>query len=428
MDLVKKFFNKHRYKYELKNIDFNSTYFNPDSRLELRNFLLNNIESVLKNDGKMDNHQKQLFESILYKLIDDQTINIPNRIKNIKKLKLDNNGNPQTDSSGNVIYEHKATITDINELHDIPSIHLNDDQKNVICRMTTRSKEYMYELENELNHTLKKQWYKKYIAAAFWSHIYTPINLAITLLTTFTTGQAATNTLFSQSTFIHLSIAALVISTINTFFQPHVQVAQNKEALTKWQELGSKYEKIYFSPSFNNNDYNRRIKDLSDLQTQIHDEKIAQDTKMKSYFTDSLFRLFTLFSRKELNWIIEDRQIHKQSNTNYIDFLDFIKSHHDNDSNSNNSSVSIDIDPDIIIKKKNKKHNNKNHIKKRHSDDNISTILDNENKKNKNRFYNKAKSMSSPILNLQEQFNTNIIETRIDINKKDSDDEFENCL
>jgi hypothetical protein len=283
MDLVKKFFNKHRYKYELKNIDFSSTYFNADSRLELRNFLLNNIESVLKNDGNMDHDQKQLFDSILYKLIDDQTITIPNRIKNIKKLKLDNSGNPQTDSSGNIIYQHSATIRDINELHDIPSIHLNDDQKNVICRMKTRSKEYMHELNNELNHTLKKQWYKKYIAAAFWSHIYTPINLAITLLTTFTTGQAATNTLFSQSTFIKLSIAALVISTINTFFQPHVQVAQNKEALTKWQELGSKYEKIYFSPCFNNNDYNRRIKELCDLQTQMHDEKNAQDTKIKSY-------------------------------------------------------------------------------------------------------------------------------------------------
>ena len=171
MDLVKKFFNKYRYKYELKNIDFNSTYFNPETRLELRNFLVNNIESVVKNDGKLDSDQKQLFESILYKLIDDQTITIPNRIKNIKKLKLDSNGNPQTDSSGNIMYQHSATITDINELHDIPSIHLNDDQKNVICKMSTRSKEYMYELDNEVNHTLKKQWYKKYIAAASYYYI-----------------------------------------------------------------------------------------------------------------------------------------------------------------------------------------------------------------------------------------------------------------
>ncbi len=418
MDLVKNFFNKHRYKYELKNIDFNSTYFNPDIRLELRNFLLNNIESVLKNDGNMDHDQKQLFESILCKLINDDTITIPDRIKKIKKLKLDNNGKPQTDAQGNIIYEHSATITDINELHDIPSIHLNDDQKNVICRMNTRSKEYMNELENELNHTLKKQWYKKYIASAFWSHIYTPINLAITLLTTFTTGQAATNTLFSQSTFIQLSIAALVISTINTFFQPHAQVAQNKEALTKWQELGSKYEKIYFSPCFNNNDYNRRIKNLCNLQTQMHVEKIAQDTKMKCYFTDTLFRLFTIFSRKELNWIVEDRQIHKQSNTNYIDFLEFIKSNHDNDSN-----ISIDVDRVIIKKKKNIKK-----IIEKKSDDNISTILDNENKKNKNRFHNKAKSMSSPILNLQSEFNPYIDETRINIEHKNSDDEFENCV
>ena len=73
-------------------------------------------------------------------------------------------------------------------------------------------------LEDKLNTTIGRQWWKKYISAAFWSNIATPINLAITLFTTLTTGQAATDSLLSQDNFFKLSVATLIISTINTFF------------------------------------------------------------------------------------------------------------------------------------------------------------------------------------------------------------------
>ena len=76
--------------------------------------------------------------------------------------------------------------------------------------------EAMKKLEARLNKDLGFSWWKKYIAAAFWSNISTPVNLAITILTALTTGQATTSNLLSQRTYVNISIATLLLSVINT--------------------------------------------------------------------------------------------------------------------------------------------------------------------------------------------------------------------
>jgi fumarate reductase subunit C len=93
--------------------------------------------------------------------------------------------------------------------------------------------ENMKTLENHLNRILAQQWWQKYIAAAFWSNMSTPVNLTIMLLTTLTTGQATTSNLLSSQSFVSVSIASLILSVINTFFRPHAQMNDNLEIMRK---------------------------------------------------------------------------------------------------------------------------------------------------------------------------------------------------
>lgn len=53
----------------------------------------------------------------------------------------------------------------------------------------------------------------RYVAAALWSNIATPVNLAITLMTSVTTGQATTDNLIRPDIYKALSM-------LNTFFRP----------------------------------------------------------------------------------------------------------------------------------------------------------------------------------------------------------------
>jgi hypothetical protein len=44
-----------------------------------------------------------------------------------------------------------------------------------------------------------------------------------------------------------ISLAALLISTLNTFFRPSTQLARSMENMNNWRELGSEFEKIYIN-------------------------------------------------------------------------------------------------------------------------------------------------------------------------------------
>jgi hypothetical protein len=49
-----------------------------------------------------------------------------------------------------------------------------------------------------LNYDIGYYWWKIYFYSAFWNHISTPINVAITILTTITTGHSATDQIVSK--------------------------------------------------------------------------------------------------------------------------------------------------------------------------------------------------------------------------------------
>jgi len=124
------------------------------------------------------------------------------------------------------------------------------------------SSSYADFLEEKLNTDLGFQYWRKYVAAAFWSQVSMPINLVITLMTALTTAQAASPTLLPDGVYRAISITALILTVLNTFFRPHEQMTKNLESMQRWNTLGIEFEKVYYS-SVNNN-YGVQVTDLSE--------------------------------------------------------------------------------------------------------------------------------------------------------------------
>lgn len=166
----------------------------------------------------------------------------------------------------------------------------------------------MQTLENKLNKVLATNWWNKYIAAAFWSNMSTPINLTIMLLTTLTTGQATTNNLLSSESFVSISIASLILSVINTFFRPHAQMNENLEVMRKWQNLGLKFERIFYSKNHDNYDHERRLREYAHLQKEIHTLQNAPTPTNQNFFTDFIYYSvsFALTKQKRNVWINDE--------------------------------------------------------------------------------------------------------------------------
>lgn len=90
-------------------------------------------------------------------------------------------------------------------IKDITNENLNDnnDKKtnnllNNDDRINNASPDWgiMQTLQSSLNLKIGTQAWKKYISAAFWNYISTPINFTITLFTALTAGQTGTQTTY----------------------------------------------------------------------------------------------------------------------------------------------------------------------------------------------------------------------------------------
>lgn len=154
-------------------------------------------------------------------------------------------------------------------------------------------------IENKLDKEIGFYYWKKYIASAFWSNISTPINLSITLLTAITTGQATTEQLLPQNIYVNLSIATLIISTLNTFFRPHTQMNENITEMKKWNEFGSKYSNIRNNlEEDENHTIEQRNKAKLDLYRQLQKEIHEYLANQASVNTNFLTDLIHIISRR----------------------------------------------------------------------------------------------------------------------------------
>ena len=124
-------------------------------------------------------------------------------------------------------------------------------------------------------------YYWKYYTLCFLSNIATPINLSITILSALVSGQANTDSLLSPQLYKNLSIALLLLSTVNTFLRPHIQMNENVQMKKKYDAIGSEFEKIVFS----NISQNQKTKNYELIAEKI--DKLRIDTPVsQNYLTD----------------------------------------------------------------------------------------------------------------------------------------------
>ena len=140
----------------------------------------------------------------------------------------------------------------------------------------------MSQLKEKIDKDLGFYYWKYYIAGAFWSNIATPINLTITILSALVSGQANTDSLLSLKLYKNLSIALLLLSTVNTFLRPHIQMNENVQMKKKYDALGSEFEKIVFS----NISENQKIKNYELIAEKIDQLRINDTPVSQNYLTD----------------------------------------------------------------------------------------------------------------------------------------------
>ena len=138
------------------------------------------------------------------------------------------------------------------------------------------------QLKDKLDTDLGFYYWKYYIAGAFWSNIATPINLTITILSALVSGQANTDSLLSLTLYKNLSIALLLLSTVNTFLRPHIQMNENVQMKKKYDALGSEFEKIVFS----NISEIQKIKNYELIAEKIDQLRINDTPVSQNYLTD----------------------------------------------------------------------------------------------------------------------------------------------
>ncbi len=175
----------------------------------------------------------------------------------------------------------------------------------------------MKKLQRKLNGELGDVWWNLYVAGAFWSNISTPINLAITLLSAVTAGQATTSNMLSQSAFFKISIASLIISTLNTFFRPHAQLMGIMDSMKSINDLGFKFETIYYSECNNETDYTRRYKEYKQILMDLNKFQQSKSPDQQNFCTDFVYWLFKNYSclKKNYKWLdLDMAYIDEQAN------------------------------------------------------------------------------------------------------------------
>lgn len=181
----------------------------------------------------------------------------------------------------------------------------NEEKSRVITKVIFMKKK----LDKEIGYN----YWKKYVASIFWSQISTPINLTITMLTAITTAQIQTNDLVSQSISSQLAIVSLILATLNTFFRPHTQYATNTEFLSKWRNLGVKFEDEYYNNMVevkNIEGYRKRLASLQLIQKEVNELRQAEGTNTINFLTDFLFFIsFLTCLRNKKNWLDRDKAV-----------------------------------------------------------------------------------------------------------------------
>ena len=189
--------------------------------------------------------------------------------------------------------------------HSIP----NSIPNSMLQQPTLHETVSIEDIEDEISGYIEKvnndigyYWWKRYIYSAFWSNISTPLNLAIVVLTTLTTGQSATESLISKEIATILGSVTLFISIFNSYFKPYEQLTQNQCILLDWTKLGEEFDEIYYDRVYTPVEKLGRLKNLEKLFKKVSALKRSNDN---NYCIDLLYVFIRLICiRKQINWVV----------------------------------------------------------------------------------------------------------------------------
>ena len=192
---------------------------------------------------------------------------------------------------------HVTTNNFFRMAEQIQNVVLTVQEDQTPSPRTTTQAQYVEFLENKLNEDIGWYYWKKYIAAAFWSQISMPMNLVITLITALTTAQANAPNLLPEQIYKNLTYVSLILTVLNTFFRPHEKLQNNIKYMKEWNSVGIAFEKIYYSDVSNSSKLSRQsfesMKMLATEYTKLQDNANALRQKegpdMMNFVTDLLF-------------------------------------------------------------------------------------------------------------------------------------------
>ena len=177
----------------------------------------------------------------------------------------------------------------------------------------------MENIKEKLDKDIGFYFWKYYIAGAFWSNIATPINLCITIMSALVSAQANSDDLIPVNIYKDISIGLLLLSTLNTFLRPHIEMNSNIEMKNKLDEFGTRFDEICYS----NDTKETKDEKYNLLSNELSKMRINESPVSQNYLTD-------LIHIVSINWCLKDRE-------RWSDFYAF------NQKNQNADSVS-DVD------------------------------------------------------------------------------------
>lgn len=167
----------------------------------------------------------------------------------------------------------------------------------------------MLTIQDNLNLRIGSTTWKKYLSAAFWNYISTPINFTITLFTAFTAGQTGTDTVYlSKNSMFYLLMTTFLLSVINTFFKLKEKAVLNYNACNQYNKFGSQFEEIYFTPIRSDKDVSERLKKYKELQKKINEYNEEENVENVNYLTTVLYYSVKYFFKHRMKRINKDER------------------------------------------------------------------------------------------------------------------------
>lgn len=150
----------------------------------------------------------------------------------------------------------------------------------------------MLTIQSNLNLRIGTQSWKKYLSAAFWNYISTPINFTITLFTALSAGQTGTQgTFLTQNQLFYILLVSFLLSIVNTFFKLKDKAILNYDASKIYDEFGAKFEKIYYMPITNNAHVDIKLTEYLKLQDEFNTYSQKENIENVNYLTEALYIL-----------------------------------------------------------------------------------------------------------------------------------------